>query len=285
MGFIAELLVGVNLRSGFGIIKTIGLRMNIENQLREENILGVKIMSIILRAGLGLTNGVDDIQFAQKEPKIGGGNLTGKKCASPIQSQWAEEDMDGALVSPFLKHYYKNLAITAENFAKKWITVYGWTGLITIKVIILIMFCLAAPTATVFAERRLRSTKQNVRQELSIPIDLLGAFVVTSYRSEKNQTDETPFITANGERVCSDGVAVSQDWLKKNGGPLQFGDWVYIENVGLKRVNDTMNIRHKKRFDVWVKEYKDEQQFHAKYKNRKLAVYLVNRKIYAPTNH
>lgn len=114
---------------------------------------------------------------------------------------------------------------------------------------------------------------------------LMGSFTVTSYRSVPEQTDQSPHITANGERVCRDGVAVSQDWLKKNGGPLNFGDWIYIENIGLKRVNDTMNKRHKKRFDVWVKEFKDEQSFHAKYKNRKLAVYLVNRKIYAPTNH
>lgn len=103
----------------------------------------------------------------------------------------------------------------------------------------------------------------------------LGAFKVTSYRSVPEQTDNSPYITATGERVCNRGIAVSQDLLRKNGGPLNYGDLLYVESIGFKFVNDTMNSRHKRHFDVWVATKEEEKVFHKKFKNKQLKVYVV----------
>jgi 3D (Asp-Asp-Asp) domain-containing protein len=102
---------------------------------------------------------------------------------------------------------------------------------------------------------------------------LIGQLTTTSYRSVKEQCDPTPYHTSTGERVCQDGVAVSQDLLRS--GKVKYGDWVYVESIGLKRVKDTMHHRHKNHIDIWVKTLKEEQEFHRKYKGRKLRVYLI----------
>ncbi len=103
----------------------------------------------------------------------------------------------------------------------------------------------------------------------------IGTLQVTSYRSVPNQTDASPHLTATGERTNVHGIAVSQDLLKKNGGPLNYGDLVFVEGVGFKHVNDCMNERHKQRADVWVASLEDEQAFHKRYKNKKLRMWVI----------
>lgn len=97
-------------------------------------------------------------------------------------------------------------------------------------------------------------------QLLLIPI-LLGSMMTTSYRSVPSQTDDSPFVTSIGERVSPRGCAVSQDMLKKNGGTLDYGDLLYIEGIGYRFVNDTMNIRHKRSIDIWVATHAEEKKF------------------------
>lgn len=106
----------------------------------------------------------------------------------------------------------------------------------------------------------------------------MGNFVGTSYRSTPNQTDDSPNYTATGEKTCGHGIAVSGDLLRRRGGPLDYGDVVYIEDLGFKVVNDTMNARHKQRFDVWVATYKEEKDFDQKYSKKKLRMWLVKSK-------
>lgn len=98
---------------------------------------------------------------------------------------------------------------------------------------------------------------------------------MTSYRSVPEQTDSSPYYTSIGERVHPHGVAVSQDLLKRRGGPINYGDILYIEDIGFKVVNDCMNARHKNHIDVWVSTLKKEQDFHKKFKNKKLKVWIV----------
>ena len=96
--------------------------------------------------------------------------------------------------------------------------------------------------------------------KLLISAILLGNLTITSYRSIIAQTDNSPFITATGEHVCRHGVAVSRDLLKRWGGPLDYGDVLYIDGFGFKVINDTMNARHRRHIDIWVKTYKEEKQ-------------------------
>jgi 3D (Asp-Asp-Asp) domain-containing protein len=87
----------------------------------------------------------------------------------------------------------------------------------------------------------------------------IGTLTLTSYRSVPEQTDSSPWITSNGQRVNENGVAVSQDMHKRFGGFLDYGDVIYIEGIGFKVVNDLMNPRHKKCIDIWVKSIKEEK--------------------------
>jgi 3D (Asp-Asp-Asp) domain-containing protein len=104
----------------------------------------------------------------------------------------------------------------------------------------------------------------------------LGSFQVTAYQSVPQQTRPHGYYwTASGEKVNVHGVAVSQDMLEKNGGQLKFGDMVYIEGVGLKFVNDTMNKRHKQKLDVWVMNFDEEKRFDNKFRGKKLRMWLI----------
>lgn len=109
--------------------------------------------------------------------------------------------------------------------------------------------------------------------ELLIAALFIGNMTLTSYRSVKEQTDDSPYWTSIGERVNNHGVAVSQDLLES--GKVRYGDLLYIEGQGFKVVNDCMNKRLKNSVDVWVETLPEE---HAVGK-RKAKVWLIKRKL------
>ena len=82
---------------------------------------------------------------------------------------------------------------------------------------------------------------------------------VTMYHPVPEQTDSTPNITADGTvfRIenASDYryIAVAQNMLIRNGGFLDYGDWVVVdagEKSGLYQVRDTMARRWVNRIDI-----------------------------------
>lgn len=100
---------------------------------------------------------------------------------------------------------------------------------------------------------------------------------LTSYRSEENQTDGTPYFTSTQEHVHKYGVAASRDLLcpmamsrdrriRMHSGAtcgikkLHYGDWLYLPGYGLRVVNDTMNARHRRALDLWVATKAEEKQ-------------------------
>lgn len=94
----------------------------------------------------------------------------------------------------------------------------------------------------------------------------LGTMQVTSYRSVPNQTDDSPYYTSIGEHVNCHGIAVSRDLLKRWGGPLNYGDAVYVEGYGLKIVNDVMGAKSIKALDIWVETANEEKKIGVKHK-------------------
>ena len=67
---------------------------------------------------------------------------------------------------------------------------------------------------------------------------------VTMYQPDKIQCDDTPDITADQTKIpnidsCShlNWIAVSQDLLWFNDGPIRYGDTVYVEGY-----NDAFNV-------------------------------------------
>ena len=82
---------------------------------------------------------------------------------------------------------------------------------------------------------------------------------VTAYSSTPDQTDSTPFITANGQHV-RDGI-IAANFLPfgtKVRIPEYFGDRIFT-------VQDRMNARYYYRADVWFKTRADAVSFGAPY--------------------
>jgi len=95
------------------------------------------------------------------------------------------------------------------------------------------------------------------------PIILEDSTVLTVYATMYHpvigQCDDTPDITADQTKIpnidsCShlNWIAVSQDLLWFNDGPIRYGDTVYVEaghKTGYYVVRDAMNRRFKKKID------------------------------------
>lgn len=78
---------------------------------------------------------------------------------------------------------------------------------------------------------------------------------MTAYTSEVGQTDDSPFITANGSRV-RDGI-VATNFLKFNTRiriPELYGDKIFL-------VTDRMNARYATRVDIWMEQKPEAIQF------------------------
>ena len=82
---------------------------------------------------------------------------------------------------------------------------------------------------------------------------------VTMYHPVPDQTDDTPNITADGSVIkinnASDYryVAVSRNMLIRDGGFLNFGDYIWLEagkKSGVYQVRDVMNRRFVNRVDI-----------------------------------
>ena len=81
-----------------------------------------------------------------------------------------------------------------------------------------------------------------VAAPVTLPIE-----VITVYHPVPEQTDDTPLVTADGTRIEGKQriAAVSQELLWYNGGPVRYGDYIWVEVdmaelAGLWRVHDTM---------------------------------------------
>ena len=104
-------------------------------------------------------------------------------------------------------------------------------------------------------QRTLIGIKEKVNAETARKLKV----TVTMYPPVPEQTDITPNITADGTvfRIenASDYryIAVSQNMLIRNGGFLDYGDWVVVsagEKSGLYQVRDTMHRRWINRIDI-----------------------------------
>ena len=83
---------------------------------------------------------------------------------------------------------------------------------------------------------------------------------VTMYQPVRYQTDSTPNILADGTRIQTKEasnykfIAVSRNLLKRNGGWLDYGDFILLKGTsykdGVYQVRDTMNKRFVNRVDI-----------------------------------
>ena len=99
---------------------------------------------------------------------------------------------------------------------------------------------------------------------------------VTMYQPIRGQTDSTPNILADWTRIRVQSaskykfIAVSRSLLTRQGGWLNYGDFVFLKGTDVKdgvyQVRDTMNKRWVNRVDILespgVKPYKLNGQLH-----------------------
>ena len=93
----------------------------------------------------------------------------------------------------------------------------------------------------------------------SVPEVIFERVKATMYHPVEEQCDNTPLITADGSKIdpynVSDWnwIAVSQHMLTRNGGPLNYGDTVYVFGTkhkdGMYIVKDCMNKRKTNQID------------------------------------
>tara|TARA_Y100000310_G_scaffold313406_1_gene361741 strand:+ start:93 stop:605 length:513 start_codon:yes stop_codon:yes gene_type:complete len=83
---------------------------------------------------------------------------------------------------------------------------------------------------------------------------------VTMYQPVRHQTDSTPNILADGTRIRTEEasnykfIAVSRNLLKRFGGWLDYGDFIFLRGTphkdGVYQVRDTMHSRWVNRIDI-----------------------------------
>lgn len=106
---------------------------------------------------------------------------------------------------------------------------------------------------------------------LFIGILLNSSMTITSYRSIKSQTDSSPNFTSIGDFTHKGGCAVSRDLLSRWNGPCNYGDYIYVESLGIYKINDVMGdtgydrVAHKRfkirqHIDLWVSSYDEEKK-------------------------
>ena len=93
----------------------------------------------------------------------------------------------------------------------------------------------------------------------STPEIIFKQVKATMYHPVEEQCDDTPLITADGSKIDPykvsnwNWIAVSQHMLKRNGGPLDYGDTVYVFGTkhkdGMYVIKDCMNKRKRNQID------------------------------------
>ena len=101
--------------------------------------------------------------------------------------------------------------------------------------------------------------KELLQQMDSMPDVIFKQVRATMYHPVEEQCDDTPLITADGSKIDPykvsnwNWIAVSQHMLTRNGGPLNYGDTVYIFGTdhkdGMYVIKDCMNKRKRNQID------------------------------------
>lgn len=121
---------------------------------------------------------------------------------------------------------------------------------------------------------------------LFLGILLNSQMTITAYRSIPSQTDSSPNYTSIGDRTHKGGVAVSRDLLTRWKGPINYGDYIYIEGLGIYQVNDVMNdtaydkeshkrFKLRQHIDIWVASHDEEKKIGVQTRR----VFLMKRQI------
>lgn len=138
--------------------------------------------------------------------------------------------------------------------------------LLQLPVLLVAALCLSAEALFPhLALAEARSIPDYMPASLRLPVAaeraprLVVQVLVTAYSSTPDQTDDTPFTTANGTTVHTGVVAAN--WLPFGAHvrlPDHFGDQMFV-------VEDRMNRRFSKRLDIWMPTREEATTWGARY--------------------
>ena len=83
--------------------------------------------------------------------------------------------------------------------------------------------------------------------------------VVTKYNAVKEQTDDTPTITASNKKIKKGMIALSRDLEEELG--LKFGDKIHLTGMGTFIFEDRMNKKWTRRVDIYEKSIEEAKKF------------------------
>jgi len=119
-------------------------------------------------------------------------------------------------------------------------------------------------SVTVVTSRKVKEKPKEILAEHYINENTIKLMYATIYRVDPKQCWGNPLITADGTHIDTVAlnrdsikfIAVSQDMLKRNGGPFRYGDSVFINIpnnpsfTGKYVIHDCMNKRYKRSVDI-----------------------------------
>jgi len=111
---------------------------------------------------------------------------------------------------------------------------------ILLPLLLLVLF----PEKVLEKEYQVNYIKKKVVLRDSLKVD------VTWYTSSVKETDSTPFITADGSLVRDGIIAVSRNLLDY----FEYGDSLYVEDLGWFEVRDCMHQRWMNTVDIWCND-------------------------------
>lgn len=120
---------------------------------------------------------------------------------------------------------------------------------ISVTIMSIVIFIVMIPSAS--------DVSSFATKEPALSQPVMKKLRTTAYSSRHCETDDSPFITSTGDSVSWGTAAFSRDLLHKYG----YGTVVYIEEMGLFRVSDTMHRRKRSQIDIWFPKTEDAKRF------------------------
>ena len=119
-------------------------------------------------------------------------------------------------------------------------------------------------SSKVVTPRKVKEKPKEILAEHYINENTIELMYATIYRVDPKQCWGNPLITADGTHIDTVAlnrdsikyIAISQDMLKRNGGPFMYGDSVFINIpnnpsfTGKYVIHDCMNKRYKRSVDI-----------------------------------
>jgi len=142
-----------------------------------------------------------------------------------------------------------------------------WSILLLLTLVIIIILSISLDRVLVNSHLITKSMNKMIERDSIKTADttVIMEVYATYYNAVVAQCDKNPLITADGSKIDLKDLkkekirwlAVSQDLLKRNGGPFRFGDTLYIFHrdsyfKGKWVVHDCMNSRFTKRVDFLI---------------------------------